>query len=94
MARLFFSFLGTSPDVPCGYSLGERSIRQSASFRRQCCTSRAKSWSGDDKVVIGCTAEARERNLPYWARENRRTNGDPRCRGLRGHGDCRDTILN
>ncbi len=63
MTKLFVSFLGTSPYVRCNYGIGERWQRdvqfvQTATLHLECA-----DWGADDRVLIGCTADAREKNL-------------------------------
>lgn len=64
MAKLFFSFLGTSPYVRCNYGIDDRWQRdvqfvQTATLHLKC-----SNWTAGDRVIIGCTELAREKNLP------------------------------
>ena len=64
MAKIFFSFLGTSPYIACNYGIDDRwhhNVRfvQTAILHLKC-----SDWGSDDRVIIGCTELAREKNLP------------------------------
>jgi CRISPR-associated Csx2 family protein len=63
MARCFVSFLGTSPYVPCRYGSDERwygpvSFVQTTTLHLKCA-----NWDTGDRLLIGCTAGARRKNL-------------------------------
>lgn len=63
MAKVFFSFLGTSPYVRCNYGIDARwwenvQFVQTATLHLTC-----SEWGPGDRVVIGCTKDARKINL-------------------------------
>lgn len=73
MSKLFVSFLGTSPYVRCNYGLGGRWQRdvqfvQTATLHLAC-----GDWEAGDRIIIGCTQAAREKNLRALKDELRST---------------------
>lgn len=74
MPKLFVSFLGTSPYVPCNYGIegGWRpNVRfvQTATLHLAC-----GDWAEGDRVIIGCTQGAKETNLDDLRTELRTSN--------------------
>ncbi len=63
MSKLFVSFLGTSPYVPCNYGSRDKwwhNVRfvQTAALHLEC-----PDWGPGDRIIIGCTEQARKTNL-------------------------------
>ena len=74
MPKLFVSFLGTSPYVPCNYGIEGRwrpNVRfvQTATLHLAC-----GDWAEGDRVIIGCTQGAKETNLDDLRTELRTSN--------------------
>jgi CRISPR-associated Csx2 family protein len=73
MAKIFLSFLGTSPYVECCYRMNGISSAPVRFVQEQTVLNCCKEWSENDRIVIFCTRAAKERN---WE-DNGHNDGKP-----------------